>query len=203
MDAFLRDLIPFLAILNPFALSLYLAGVMEELTARQFLHVLLGACGISIVVFSLCALAGETMLVDWLGVRPSALRVFGGMIFFVVGYNYVLRGYRATEMLRGSAQALPSAIALPFMIGAGTITQSILIGKQHASPVVIALLAVGVGVSFGFVMAFKWLRDRMRGPREQVFDRYINILARLNGLVIGAVSTDMVVTGLHELWRAT
>ena len=203
MDAFFRDLIPFLAILNPFALALYLADVIEELSARQFLRVLLGACGISIVVFSICALAGETLLVGFLGVRPGALRVFGGVVFFVVGYNYVVRGYRATEMLRGSAQALPSAIALPFMIGAGTITQSILIGKQHPPLVVIAILAAGVGVSFAFVMAFKWLRDHMRGTREQVFDRYVNIFARLNGLVIGAVSTDMIVTGLRELWRTT
>jgi len=49
----------------------------------------------------------------------------------------------------------------------------------------------------------KWLRDHMRGTREQVFDRYVNIFARLNGLVIGAVSTDMIVTGLRELWRTT
>ncbi len=196
-----QSLIPFLAILNPFALCLYLLAIMAELDVRQFTRVLVGACLIAWASFAVCAVAGEPVLVGGLGVRPEALRIFGGIIFFIVAYNYVVRGYKAAEVLRGSMEELPSAIALPFMIGAGTITQSMLIGKRHTHLAAIGLLALGIAVTFVVVLGFKLIRDRMTGPRERLFERYVNILARANGLIIGAISTEMVVGGIHDLWQ--
>lgn len=200
MEAIRYSLIPFLAILNPFALCLYLVGTMEDLSMRAFLRVLAGACLISLSAFILCAVAGETILYHVLGVRIDAMRAFGGVIFFIVAYRYVMQGYRATEILRGSLEELPSAIALPYMIGAGTITQSILLGKQHNPIQSSIVLTAGMVLCFVAVVCFKLLRDRMRGARERIFDRYVNTLARINGLLIGAISTEMIVTGIEHLW---
>lgn len=203
MDALIQSTVSFLAILNPFALCLYLVGLMEDLEAREFLRVLASACLIAFGAFYLTALGGEQVLGKWMQVEPEAMRVFGGVIFFVVGYNYVVKGYRATEILRGSMQNLPSAIALPFMIGAGTITQSILVGKRHTWLGSLGVLVVGLVVTFAVVTVFHFARLNMRGSREAVFDRWVNIIARLNGLIIGAISTEMVITGVHALWRAS
>ena len=78
------SLLPFLAILNPFALCLYLAGVMDDLESRIFVKVLFWASLISLVVFWVSAIMGEPLLVEFVGVRPEALRIFGGVIFFVI-----------------------------------------------------------------------------------------------------------------------
>ncbi len=203
MREFLASLIPFLAILNPFALCLYLTGVMEDLDTRTFAWVLVRACLISWAVFALFAWSGEPLLNDFLRISPQAMRVFGGVIFFIVGYNYVVRGYRTAEMLRGSLDELPSVIALPFMIGGGTITQSILTGKQNPTPTALLILGVGIVVSFAVILTFKLLRDTMRKARERVFDRYVNILVRINGLLIGAISTEMIVSGIRDLWAGS
>lgn len=200
MDSFAHSLTAFLAILNPFALCLYLAGVMQDLSSRDFYRVLLRAAGLSLVVFWVFSLSGEELLTAVLGVRTAAMRAFGGVVFFMVGYNYVARGYRTTEMLRGSLDELPSAIALPFMIGAGTITQAILIGRLHGKLAGAGVLLAGMVVAVAIIVAFKKIRDHMHGVRERVFDRYVNTLARANGLLIGAISTEMVVSGVHHLW---
>jgi len=197
---FSRSLVAFLAILNPFALSLYLASLMDNLDRRQFFSVLLQASIISLVVFFLFAWCGEPLLVDFLAVEPSALRVFGGLIFVVVAYGYVTQGYKATVFLRGDLEGLPSSIALPFMIGAGTITQAILTGKRHNTVSAFLVIACTLVISFVIVEAFKVTRDHMSGPRERVFQRYVNILARLNGLIIGAISIDMIAEGARQLW---
>lgn len=196
----LASLLHFLAILNPFALCLYLAAVMEDLNSRDFIRVFFLSSLISLVVFWVFVITGNTLLVQVLGVRPSALRVFGGVIFFAVGYNYVTKGYRATTSLRGSLDELPSAIALPYMIGAATITQCIIVGNIHGPYVGMLLIFAGVSISFGLVIGFKFFRDKMNGPRERVFDRYVNIFSRINGLIIGAISTEMIVEGMHRLW---
>ncbi len=196
----IRSFVSFVAILNPFALCLYLTGVMDDLGRREFNLVLFRASLMSLVVFWLFALAGETMLITLLGVDPYALRIFGGIVFLIVAYGYVTKGYMAAEMLHGNIDQLPSAIALPFMIGAGTLTESILIGKRHTTAVGLALIVLGVLVCFLIVAAFKIVKDHMSLSRERVFDRYVNILARVNGLLIGAISTDMIVDGTCRLW---
>lgn len=196
----LDSVLHFLAILNPFALCLYLAGVIDDLDSRTFIKVLCEASLISLAVFCLFALAGESLLVRFFGIRPEALRIFGGVIFFVVAYNYVTRGYKAAEYLRGSLENLPSAIALPFMIGAGTITQAILIGKKHEPFISVLLLFLGLCVCFIVIIAFKLVKDRLKEAKEKVFERYVNIFSRINGLLIGAISTEMVVSGMKNLW---
>jgi len=175
---------------------------MDELSSNQFIKVLARACIISLTVFWIFGLTGESLLIGVLNVRPEAMRVFGGAIFFVVGYNYMVKGGRAVGILRGSLEELPSAIAVPFMIGAGTITQAILVGKNCSAIGTIGVLFVGVLLSFFVVLAFKFLKDRIAGDRERVFERYVNILTRLNGLLIGAISTEMIVSGIGALWAA-
>ena len=202
MGPFGTSLISFLAILNPFALCLYLAGVMDDLNFRDFIRVLTAASILSFVVFFVFALVGQPLLVDVLSVKPQALRVFGGVVFFVVAYNYVTKGYRAAEVLRGSLEELPSAIALPYMIGAGTLTQAILIGKQNSPRPSIFVVFLGVATCFLVVAGFKLVRDHMRAAREHVFVRYVNILSRINGLLIGAISTEMILSGARHLWLA-
>lgn len=195
----LEDLVPFLAILNPFALCLYLVSVMEELSFFRFLRVLSTACAISLGVFWAFALGGEALL-KAVGVRTEAMRIFGGVVFFIVAYNYVTKGYRAAEQLRGSIEELPAAIALPFMIGAGTITQSILIGKHLTWAESLVTLAVGIGVALGVILLFHVLREHMNRRGEKLFDRWVNILARVNGLIIGAVSAEMIISGVYQIW---
>ncbi|MFH1731498.1 MAG: MarC family protein [Planctomycetota bacterium] len=200
MQSFGGSVISFLAILNPFALCLYLEGVVDELHPRQFVRVLVLASVMSFAAFVVFALAGEPLLVNLLSVRTESLRIFSGVIFFVVGYKYATKGFHATELLRGTLDELPSAIALPFMIGAGTITQSILIGKHHSGGISILIIATVMAVSFTVVITFNAVRARVRTRNQPVFDRYVNILSRLNGLLIGAISSQMIVSGIRDLW---
>lgn len=194
------ELIPFLAILNPFALCLYLEDSMHELDFGEFARVAAGASGISLFTFWVCALGGRPLLVDGLGVMPAALRLFGGVIFFVVAYNYVMKGHEATAELRGSVRNFPSAIALPFMIGAGTITQAIFIGEHLPWLMGLLVILLGIVITFGILLSFKLIGDHLKRSRERVFYRYVDTVARLNGLIIGAISAQMMVLSMHDLW---
>ena len=174
---------------------------MEDLDSSSFYKVLLWASLISLCVFWVFAIFGEHLLIDFLSIKPEALRIFGGVIFAIVGYNYVMKGSRATEILRGSIEELPSEIALPFMIGAGTITQSILIGKNNTRVMSISVILISLAVSYIIVIIFRYIRVRLNKRKEGIFDKYVNIFSRINGLIIGAVSIDMIVSGIHKLWQ--
>lgn len=195
-----EDLVAFIVIVNPFALSLYLTGVMDDLSTGDFYRVLAWASFLSLGIFVVFASFGEWIIIDFLAVDPDALRIFGGLIIAVVAYGYVIRGYKSLELLRGSLEELPSAIAVPFMVGAGSLTKSILLGRNHALLTSWVIIFAGVVLSFVVVLLFKTLRDHIRKAYEKVFDRYVSMLSRMNGLLLGAVSMDMIVTGIRDVW---
>lgn len=201
MHLIVQDLVAFIAILNPFALCLYLTGVIHDLNRRDFFWVMAAATGMSFGAFLLFAFGGEPMLRS-LGVRLSAMRMFGGLILLGIAYNYVMKGYKAAEMLRGSLDELPSAIAMPFMIGAGTITQAIIMGRNHPPVVTVGILVAAMVFSLVVVAVFYFLHGFFHAKRERVFNRYINILSRLNGLLIGAIAMEMLLQGAQRLWQA-
>ena len=201
MNPILQDLVAFVAILNPFALCLYLVGLIHDLNRRDFFWVMTAATAMSLAAFVVFAFGGDPLL-RGLGIRVSAMRMFGGLILLGIAYNYVMKGYKAAEMLRGSLDELPSAIAMPFMIGAGTITQAIMMGRSHPPVVTAGILVVAMGFSLGVVCLFYVLHGFFHAKRERVFNRYINILARLNGLLIGAIAMEMTLQGAHKLWAS-
>jgi small neutral amino acid transporter SnatA (MarC family) len=86
------------------------------------------------------------------------------------------------------------------MIGAGTITQSILIGEHTSLSLTLLILLLGVAIAFAVLVVFKLATDHLKKRREDICYHYMDILARLNGLIIGAVSVQMIVFGLHALW---
>lgn len=194
-------LLSFIVILNPFALCLYLSGIIEDLGSTEFFKVLSFASLISYVVFVIFAIFGDKLLITVFSVRTEALRCFGGLVFLVVAYNYVTKGPEAAAILRGSLEELPSQIAVPFMIGAGTITQAILIGKKTNAFSSVIILLFAVSISTAFVLIFKYIRDKIKERNIQTFDRYVNILSRINGLIIGAISIEMIVSGINGLWK--
>jgi len=196
------DLLGFIVLLNPFALSLYLTGLMDELEDHEFLKTLTWASVMSAVIFAVFAFSGKTIVIDFFGVGPDALRAFGGIIISIVAYGYVVRGYRSMEQLRGSLDELPSAIAVPYMVGAGSLTKSILLGEQNSPAAAMLILTVGVAATFAVVMVFKYIRHGMRRSHARIFDRYVNMLSRVNGLLLGAVAMDMIVNSVRNIWAA-
>ena len=202
IQLFLDEALSFIVILNPFALCLYLTGLMDELEDHEFIRVIAWASMLSLSVFVLFAFMGHLIVTRIFGVDAEALRIFGGIVIGIIAYGYVTRGFKAVEQLRGNLEELPSAIAVPFMVGAGSLTKAILMGERQSSLFSVAVITSSVIAGFVLIMVFWGIRHRLRRVQEKVFDRYINLLSRINGLLLGAVAMDMIVTGIRDVWEA-
>ena len=64
----------------------------------------------------------------YLNVRFEAFQIFGGLIFLVIGYRYVFQGADTIGEMRGAPEHLAGTIAMPFMIGPGTISAAVVTG---------------------------------------------------------------------------
>jgi small neutral amino acid transporter SnatA (MarC family) len=196
MTDLIRSSALLLVLLNPFLLIIYLTDVVQRLDRRQFAHVLVRAGLIATAVFWLFAILGDAVFSDVMQADFASFQIFGGIVFLLIGLQFVFRGPAAIEVLRGKAEHLAGAIAMPVLIGPGTISASIIVGKRHdAIPACGALLAAVV-ISIVLMIGLKVLHDFVRPKSEPLIDRYVEIAGRITALFVGTISVEMIMQGV-------
>lgn len=186
-------------LLNPFLMTVYLIDMMRELSAQSFARVLMRAAIISSAVFVIFVVTGDAIFSRVLQVRFSSFLLFGGLIWLVIGLRFVLSGREAFAALRGEGRHVAGSIAMPFMIGPGTVSTSVLAGA-HLSPLEGSIAMVGaVAATVTCVWLLKVLHDRLASGYADLVERYIDLVGRISALVIGTFAVEMILRGL-ELW---
>jgi multiple antibiotic resistance protein len=113
-------------------------------------------------------------------------------------------------MLTGSAAVTPlqggdpsrvvGTIALPFMIGPGTISASVIIGKRLQNPTSTFLaIIVAVIAASASLVALKALHDFVQTKKEELLERYLDITGRVIAMFTGTYAVEMIVNGA-EIW---
>lgn len=196
MKDFLRSSALLFMLLNPFLLIIYLIDIVEKLDKKEFSKVLIRAGLISTIVFCMFAVLGDAIFSSVLQLEFASFQIFGGITFLLIGLQFVFQGPTAIEILRGESQHLAGAIAMPILIGPGTISASIIIGKK-AEPFT-ACLAVffAVMISMFIMVGLKAIHDHVRPKRERLIQRYIEIVGRITALFVGTVSIEMIMQGI-------
>lgn len=196
-------IVSFLVMLNPFALFLYLKPVMKDLSDTDFRTVFLKASSISFCIFLVFLLFGDVVFQKVFRINFESFRIFGGIVLFSFAYIFIVQGKKAFIQIKGDLHELASEIALPFMVGAGTISLTILMaGQLKLWEGVISLLVVML-VNFLVIMGLKQLRSGMRSKKVQTaFDKNMELLLRINGFFVGAIGIDMIVSGISNLITA-
>ncbi|PRY14203.1 multiple antibiotic resistance protein [Pontibacter ummariensis] len=193
----------FLVMLNPFALFLYLKPVMKDLPDADFRGVFLKASLISFSIFLVFLLFGDIVFQKVFRINFESFRIFGGIVLFSFAYIFIVQGKKAFIQIKGDLHDLASEIALPFMVGAGTISLTILMSEQLVLWQGVLSLFLIMLINFIIIMGLKQIRSSMRSKNVQLaFDKNMELLLRINGFFLGAIGVDMVVTGINNLFTA-
>ena len=195
-----KSIIAFMVMLNPFALFLYLQPVMKELSSQDFAKVVFRASLISFGIFFFFQLTGVFLFRNVLQIRFEAFRIFGGVVIFSFAFLYIVKGQRALIQMKEDLEDLASEIALPFKVGAGTISLSILMAEELPLVQAFFSLVLSVTANALAILLLKWFRDSIERRKFRVaFDKNMEILMRLNGFFLGAIGVNMTVTGINNL----
>jgi len=189
-------------LLNPFLLAIYLLNLMRELDLKTFVRVVSTGSFIAAAVFFPFAWVGDRIFTDVLQARFAAFLIFGGIVFLIIGIRFVFEGPHAIEMLSGPPARLASAIAMPFMVGPGTVNAAVLAGSRmqlfSACVAIVGALAATVAI----LVLLKLLHDWVRGRNASVVERYVSIAGRISALVVGTLAVEMIFQGLEQ-WLAS
>jgi small neutral amino acid transporter SnatA (MarC family) len=193
---YLRSAALMLVVLNPFLLIIYLIDVVQKLELKQFAGVLMRAGIISAIVFCSFGILGDAVFSQILHAQFGSFQIFGGVIFLLIGLQFVFRGPTAIKILRGESRHLSGAIAMPILIGPGTISASVIIGKRHEPLIACAVLLTTVTLSITIMFLLKMLHDHVREQNESLIQRYIEVAGRIMALIVGTISVEMIMQGL-------
>ncbi len=197
----LSSIVEFLVMLNPFALFLYLEPIRKDLSHRDFVMVILKATLISFSVCLLFFFSGDLFFRRIFNIDFESFRIFGGIIIFSYAYFFIMKGQKALIIIKENLDDLASEIALPFMVGAGSISLSILLAHDHNYVAgSIALVAIFL-INFLVIFLLKKFRDSIEARKfKTAFDKNMEVLLRLNGFFIGAIGINMVLMGIKNLF---
>lgn len=197
MSDFLKSTALLLVLLNPFLIIIYLVDVVQKLKQEQFRSVLMRAGVIASIVFCSFALLGDTIFSGLMQVEFASFQIFGGIVFLLIGIQFVFRGPAAIEMLQGESRYIAGAVAMPVLIGPGTISASVIIGKRLDPLIACVAVVVAVVVCLAIMMFLKFLHDLANQAHEALIQRYIEIAGRIMALYTGTVAVDMIMQGIQ------
>ena len=91
---------------------------------------------------------------------------------------------------------------MPVLIGPGTISASIIIGKRHDYLIACVAVLLAVTISIIIMLLLKSVYDAVLPRQERLVQRYVEIAGRITALYVGTVSVEMIMQGLRS-WAKT
>ena len=173
---------------------------MQDLSAKQFRQVFFKASLISFFIYMVFLLFGNFIFEKIFQINFESFRIFGGIILFSLAYLYIIKGQKGFLQAKENLDDLASEIALPFMVGAGTISLAILLGDRLTFPQnIISLVAIMI-INYIIVIGLIEIRARINHRKFKVaFDKNMEILIRINGFFVGAIGINMILNGITNI----
>ncbi|MBT9383838.1 MarC family protein [Pseudooceanicola sp. CBS1P-1] len=190
-------------IIDPIGLTPLFAALTQGRTAAERRAIGLRACAIALAVLALFALFGEHVL-GFIGISMPAFRIAGGLLLFLTALEMLFekRTKRREDQSEHVEAPDPSVfpLAIPLISGPGAIASVILLSGQHPGlSGVLVVLAVVIAV-----LCVVWLLFQTTGLLEHALGKTgINVITRLMGMLLAALSVQFVLDGLKAFGFAS
>ena len=200
MDNFTQMTILMVMLLNPFLLVIYLVEIIRTISLKEFSQTVLMAGLISSVVFIGFAIAGDIIFKTIIQAKFESFQIFGGVVFLLISINFIFSGNAAISDLRGDSHNKVGTIAMPILIGPGSLNVSVLAGKALGGFQASISIFIAVAFSVIVLILLKILHDLVLPRNARVIDRYIDVMGRVTSIYLGTVSIQMIMSGIKSWW---
>ncbi|GBE24817.1 hypothetical protein BMS3Bbin02_01092 [bacterium BMS3Bbin02] len=195
----------FIVIMDPIGLVPVFLAVTADYTERERRVIARRAAIAAVVILTLFGLFGGPLL-DYLGISLDALRIAGGLLLFKLAWDMVVgqRTRATSEEKEDAADREDVAVfplALPLLVGPGAMTTMlVLLGEAGRRPTYVAIVFGSATV----VLILDWLTLRVASRINNRLGRTgINVATRILGIILTALSVQLVADGALNLLRAS
>ena len=196
----LKNMLYFLAVLNPASKILFLTAYEPPLSFRQTLELSWKSSLTALLILVTFALLGQVVLQEVFRIEMYSLRVAGGLILFFTGWLAVREGrffHQADGNVRVDFTELSIIpLAAPLISGPGTITIALSLAAEHGYGHCITVVTLAILINFCLMVCALpinrgLLKLHLAGP-----------VIRITGLVVATVAIQMILSGVGE-WLLT
>ena len=182
-------------VIDPIGLTPMFIALTPGMDARARRIIAIRTVIIAMIILTMFGLLGDAVL-GFIGISMPAFRIAGGMLLFLTALDMLFerrtkRREDKTEEEREDPSVFP--LAIPLVAGPGSIATMILLADQANGPMellsVHLVMAAVVASAFVFFMA--------ANPLERILGKTgINVVTRLLGMLLAALSVQFVLDGL-------
>lgn len=201
MDAtfYISAFVTLFVIIDPIGLTPLFAALTQGQSTQRRRGLALRSCVIALALLTLFALFGEAVM-GFVGITMPAFRIAGGVLLFLTALEMLFE--RRTKRRKDQTEHpedLPDPsvfpLATPLIAGPGAIATVILLAGQQpgvwGALTVSAIAAAVLVVVFGFFLT--------AGLLERLLGRVgINVVTRVLGMLLAALSVQFVLDGLRD-----
>jgi multiple antibiotic resistance protein len=192
----------FFALVNPVPLTAMFIGITGEYDTASRRRVAMKAVLTAfLIVLVFCALG--KLVFELFGITLPAMRIAGGILIFVVGYQMLHGDTAKMHHPAGGGKIEPAdpdmsiaitPLAIPVIAGPGTIATAM---NFAATGSVIEII---ITISAFAVMSVILLLCFLSGQRilKLLGDGGITVVIRLMGFIVAVIGTQMVIQGVHD-----
>ena len=196
----LTSFVALFIIIDPIGLTPVFIAITQGMDDSLRRKVALRSVLVSAFVISLFIVGGETVL-GFIGISMPAFRIAGGILLFLTALDMLFQR-RSKRREKQTEQELiddPSVfpLAIPLIIGPGAIATVILIAG--AKPGLVGVASTGFITALVLLTVFVFFSAASR--IEKLLGKTgIDVLTRLLGMLLAALSVQFVIEGLFEFF---
>ncbi|MBV7393595.1 MarC family protein [Mameliella sediminis] len=189
-------------VIDPIGLTPMFIALTQGADARHRRAVAYRACGIALALLTLFAFFGEAVL-GFIGISMPAFRIAGGILLFITALDMLFERRTKRREDKADEEDFPDPsvfpLAIPLIAGPGAIASMILLAGSAQD----ALHMAGVLVVMAAVLVLVLLMFLTAGVIERALGRVgINVVTRLLGMLLAALSVQFVLDGLRNFGLA-
>lgn len=199
------DTISIFTIMNPLSVGVIMLTLLPEDASKKDLHTVVNKSTKAVLITMLVIFLVGTYIFDFFRISPHGLRVFGGVILFMMGLNMVQgHGKRVNHNAKDQEAAKEREdisivpLAIPVAVGAGLTTTLITLSVARSSwhDYVSGISAIVI-----CSIAYWLILRRMPFIKRSLGDNGLKVFNRLMGLIVGSLAAQMILSGLFSLYQ--
>jgi multiple antibiotic resistance protein len=193
----------FITLVNPLGIMPVFLTMTSNLTKRERRITAIKATITATVTLILFAFAGK-YLFDFFGISVAGLKVVGGVLFFIMGYDMLNARLSPLKITKEDAEKYVDDISvtplgIPMIAGPGSITNAIvLMGDSNDFTskllVIISILIVAVVLVFTLIGAV--------GINRFMGEKANKIMMKLMGLIVMVIAVEFFFAGIKPYVQA-
>lgn len=191
----------FFAMMNPIANTAVFIGLTANQNQQQRKNTTIKALLTAFIIITAFCLLGKGIF-EVFGITLPALRLSGGILVFIVGYNMLhgsaskLHSHSDTTLDDDDRDIAISPLALPILAGPGTIATAM---NYSASGQILHIIITIISFALLCLITFVCF---LYGAKlvEKIGEAGISITTRLMGLILTIIAAQMFIQGVHDAY---